>query len=899
MPNVRSKDAQLITRLSSDAVGIGNYTTKRDFRRDFDQDMRREGYDYFWPVTSGDFLLDPGTQPFPNEGTSEAITLVHHARRPNGRHTVLVGTKTKLWRFNGTEDGRYTDEDYFEPVGVNAPYAGVTTNQWLLIGHGFSPDGHRWEAIDINGYTCLNNGVDLPMTYRIEDSEVVPIYELREQGIACVGTIGEVSGILMCGDISEIHSEEFLEWMDSVGDISSGNMTASKAAAINQVVTPGAFFDGVAHRFMTIVFADGKQRQILNVPNPQTAGVNGDPTEVIPGQKFTLRNKARQNGAAFSGLIKASVTSGTTTVTASAAFFDATWVGKRKIRFSNGFSSLIAGFTSTTVVTMANPATETIVGLPFWITDVTAENPADPNYSTSTNDLVVADAIAFTPDMVGRYIIFDSGEIRQILKVINNHTVKVDWDGTIANDFFEINNPDSFSAFTDASAIDRIHYRVLWSMPDEPRRFGAIVAGSMEGPPLDADGNPTGQGSNVLTLKFPTKSFEVGQEIIVTGAGVLEGNLIATIASVTALGQSLLLSERAETTVVEQPVEQLDAYGSIVGYEDLQDDSSAILRILNLSDVLVIYKDTCIFQAHFTGDVQNPFDFVRLKMPTGLTLYYRWTLVDVGGLFHVYAGANAFYRFDLSTRVPAAINEMEMVSDLFFDRATLERTDEIFGSNNGVTKEIFFCLPPELDALGNVISKDHAICFDYKYTSASTSSMLLTACSTVRRPSKGTELTEDLFVMGTSKGTVLTYGKSEAAQPSWLNAKQIFYRRDVYPFNKAFAGYQSVMHSGMGDFGSPENVKNLTGVVLYLASQSLNCGLSYKLFGVRNVDEEPRLLLQEYLLSPKTNNLIPCFVQDNYFAFTILIDGMNNPCRIAGHSFTVSVVGSEDHERRP
>jgi hypothetical protein len=879
MPPVtfRAEDARLITRTSADRAGLGDYTCKRDFRRDTDQDIRREGYDYFWPNTSSPFASNPGGQPFPNIGaedpTGEAITLIHFARRPNGRQGIIVGTKTKLWRFFGNEDGEYYDSDYFEPVpAANAPYYAVADDQWLLIGSGFSEDGHRWEAIDINGYTVLNNGVDLPMTYRLEDVEVSPIYELREQGIASVGTIGEISGILMCGDISEIHTEEFLALMAHVGDIDGGNMTASKEAGITFIVTPADFFDTTAHVGRTIVFDDGTTATLQSNGGNTARQMKTDynPAAGIPSQKFKLRNKASQVGATFSGLITGDVSS--TTVTASSSFFSVGMVGKT-IRFSNGFSATISAYTDVTHVTIDAAPPEAIVGLPFWVTD-------------AASLVLVADADVFTVDMVGRYIVFDSGEIRQIQSFTDAKTVIVDSDSAMTSTFFQIENTDSFDAFTDESAMDRVHYRTLWSMPDEPRRFGAIVAGTIEA------------GGQVVTLKFPTKSFEAGQEIIIAGAGVDEGNLTVNILSVSGLGQYLLISEVAETSIEEQPVEQSDAQGSIVGFEDLQDDSSGILRILNLSDVLVIYKETCIFTAVYTGSVDNPFDFRRLKIPESLNLVYRWTLVDVGGQFHVYAGANAFYRLDLSSRVPRIVPEMEMIADRFFTQVSLDRTDEIFGADNGVTNEIFWFFPST--------SEDKAICLDYKSSSASTSTIQMTAAATVRRLAATVEPTERLFLMGTSTGTIVVYGRADASQASWVASQkadpnggyQIFYRRSAYPFSATQAGYDSELNSGLGDFGDSYNSKDATEYVLRLASQSPNCGVRFSLYGYRNPNENPDLLLNEYMPSPQRENLFAFLKSAHFFKYSILISGSNNPCRIAQHTFNVSVESDGSHDRR-
>ena len=182
-----SAGGRLMTGASSEAAGIANWTIKRDFRRDLDGEVRSEGCDQFAPDPSNP------AQPATN---GEPITLIAMVRQPNGRAAVVVGTKTTLYRYFGLDNGAYFEDGYIE-----AGYFDDNPGNWITIGGGFSTSGRRWEALSINGYLVLNNAADLPLTYRVEELEARPIHELREQGIASVGTIAEHDGILVCGDI--------------------------------------------------------------------------------------------------------------------------------------------------------------------------------------------------------------------------------------------------------------------------------------------------------------------------------------------------------------------------------------------------------------------------------------------------------------------------------------------------------------------------------------------------------------------------------------------------------------------------------------------------------------------------------------------------------------------------
>lgn len=195
------KPGALITNTDPQQIGFENYTVKCDFRRVFqDRDARREGHTWFFPKTNGN-RTNQSTLP-----GGLTVTLLAMARRADGKVIFVGGNKTTLYRFVALEDLRYFGDvaAYFDPNDAGAPYFKATYNDWETIGTGFSASGERWQAIEVNNSLVLNNAVDLLMTFDVTDETVTPIYELRDNGIASVGTIAEHNGILMCGDVREL-----------------------------------------------------------------------------------------------------------------------------------------------------------------------------------------------------------------------------------------------------------------------------------------------------------------------------------------------------------------------------------------------------------------------------------------------------------------------------------------------------------------------------------------------------------------------------------------------------------------------------------------------------------------------------------------------------------------------
>src|SRR5690606_19737833 len=123
-------------------------------------------------------------------------------------------------------------------------------------------------------------------------------------------------------------------------------------------------------------------------------------------------------------------------------------------------------------------------------------------------------------------------------------------------------DPDSaYDLISDAHKV-RVPHRVLWGMNDDARRFAATV-------PCSATA-----GGNVVTLNYVVKSLEVGQEILILGAGVNGGNLTTTITHIS--GRNVRVADQIVTTVVDALLSRADAPSSIASFEDLEDDGSPI-----------------------------------------------------------------------------------------------------------------------------------------------------------------------------------------------------------------------------------------------------------------------------------------------------------------------------------
>lgn len=691
-----AKGGALMTRPSSDSVGLFNYRVKRDLRRVLDREQTREGYDWFRVhldrlISKQAILGDP-------------VNLVFQMRGAGGRLCLIAGSRTTLWRLMVLEEfGYVADQDsahYITPTGLGTPYFDpdipyVQTSEdplietpitfdatditfdstqitfdmtelvtggdsseyfsgsyiddepaeWEVIGSGYSTEGNRWEAINVGLIAVLNNGVDLTVTFDLQETEVKPIYELREQGVARVGTIAEKNGLLVCGDITLVKEDR-----------------------------------------------------------------------------------------------------------------------------------LSALLTSAEV------------------------------YGTITD---------------------------------NNMTV-------------------------------RFPHRVLWSALNDPRRFASSAGCAM---PF---------GSKIVTLDYEMKSLEVGQSVIILGAGVNGGNLTTTIEHVAA--NHLRVAAAAVTAVTDTLISRSDAPDSISAYEDLEDDGSPILRMLPLLDRLIIYRDTTVFIATYTGNPARPFDFVRRDCGKQTAIYYRYTLCSVnwnGQAYHIYAGRGAFFRFDMATQQPVLLTLLDLCSNVMFDQVKIERDGDVFAANNIVTNEILIWFPSA--------SEDKALCLDYKHNTVSTTTMSASAASSIKKPNCGegaAQQTRDWFVMGTNDGKMLVYGATIEPEPMWDS--------NVY-FLRCGAAYTPMLESGLSDFGDSYNPKEVHGYALTLSTWTGRQDVVFSLLSAPDTNGTLQLVGQATL---NDRLAVPVIFLDHYFASRLEFPMTGNKMEVVAQTWEVAGARSDNFEQK-
>lgn len=662
--------------LSAENAGLFNYTAKSEWRRVRDREARSEGYDLFNPNA-----LIPDDIPMPQ--TTDPFTLVAECKSANGRRALVVGTKTTLWRYFGVEDGLCFEAGVYD-AGVYDDNPG----EWLEIGSGFSPQGQRWEAEAVAGWLILNNGVDLPVSYRVQDVAVEPIYELREQGVASVGTIGKFNNILVCADIRQLLAEKHVGIM------------STKASAVSVLQMGRSTSEGV-----------------LATVNSGVAGVAGN--------IITAESDAFNSGLGFTDMA-----GGT-------------------IRMMNGLERVIDTVTDSTHAVLLGTADLAEPAQPFYLPENWG-GAGDFELGSTWTDMFPD--VTDPSELVGLKLFWENGSVRTILEaraVDDGAGVFVDSDAAIPYGPVSLENPLAYAAYTEAAHVERYQSRVIPSMPAEPRRFAAVMpatatAGShlleFDYPVKSLESGQevtiTDAGENNETLRTTLLWVSPGISriaVMVDPAlpGVLEAkqaalvaeaaaqatvtdftsalaaqqlaltaaqeasdaapddeDLLAAVAdasgkipalntSLTAARAALTAATTARETADELPtttddslLTRTDAVGSIVAYDDLDGDGSGILRVVELKEYLVVLKETSFFIGRYQGLAGAAFNFGdELVVPLDACLRYKNALAVVDGEYLLYAGMSDFYTFDLVTRNPQISAPFKLCSQsLFFER---------------------------------------------------------------------------------------------------------------------------------------------------------------------------------------------------------------------------------------
>jgi hypothetical protein len=181
MPTHRTVDgADLYT--DADAalvVGEGNY-------------VRAENVTY----DDGAETLLPGWERYLTDFGGNPPSLIHHAENAARQFDALVFTPAKIFRRNDAADG------------------------WDVVGSSFdTTNASRWRAVTLQSTTVATNGWDPVIARSVTTGgSFLPIRELREVGVISAGTVAQVGGFLMLGDVTELLPERRNEWLNTAAD---------------------------------------------------------------------------------------------------------------------------------------------------------------------------------------------------------------------------------------------------------------------------------------------------------------------------------------------------------------------------------------------------------------------------------------------------------------------------------------------------------------------------------------------------------------------------------------------------------------------------------------------------------------------------------------------------------
>jgi hypothetical protein len=383
-----------------------------------------------------------------------------------------------------------------------------------------------------------------------------------------------------------------------------------------------------------------------------------------------------------------------------------------------------------------------------------------------------------------------------------------------------------------SNKVNRIRYKAGWSDLADPTNWSPIVTATIESADKDE-----------IVLPYPMSAFPVGAKLLVLGAGPGGGalggqtNFPDGVTVTTVDGATLTINTEADPTLtypLTVSVLRFADSSTFSGFASIQDDSSGIVKMKTLKSALIVYRETGIFTARYTGIVETPFLFTPGYRGENVPAW-RNAIADVEGDYHVYATRNKFYFFDGAGN-PQVHRVLDDARSLFFANTG----SQPFATLNRATNEVWFC-----NAVG-------VLAFDFLHNTASWIDQVYTAAVYLE--------TEKKFLHAISTN-ILQYGRLAGA-----NAALTYLRAGAVP------NIASLTH-GYGKWPMRENGRpaedfsevDLLGYLPLLDSGAGNVQITITLRGKDNVADADETLFTEVLATPRTEPLIPAFYRNIYY----------------------------------
>lgn len=441
-----------------------------------------------------------------------------------------------------------------------------------------------------------------------------------------------------------------------------------------------------------------------------------------------------------------------------------------------------------------------------------------------------------------------------------------------------MNDPQPYKTIVDSAITTRITFNRAWSNEGNPRDFAATVPGSM-----------SASTSSVL-LDWPMASFSVGDEILITGAGSAGGNLTTTITAISGDGLTLTVEDSASTTMTGLDVGKATAFGSIVGYDSIEDDGSAIVQQIVLKTQLVTLKASGhIWQTYYTGDLETPFAKDRVTKEAGSALRFPYAVAVINDDYIVFPGARHFYRWDLGSQ---SVNEHPMFRgaerELFFSRIVGLGAYDVWVSINACTGETLWAYrwSYEESYYSQYYGSSRALAFAHNEGDealAEIDAFNFTCAASVQKPLAGwhCDEVEMWFLMGDGDGKVTRWGAS-----------------NLEVFTRARYGelFEASLTGGLFSFGPDDEGKYLRRFSLNPTNPQASRATQVSIYGAKATNVEPVLLITKTLNDPQFPGVANLHYRWPYYQYRIATD-TDEEFKLAGHLWRVSGADTQNIDR--
>lgn len=396
-----------------------------------------------------------------------------------------------------------------------------------------------------------------------------------------------------------------------------------------------------------------------------------------------------------------------------------------------------------------------------------------------------------------------------------------------------------------ANKVNRIRFRIINSDYADGSNWSPLITGTIQS-----------ATKNKVTLRYPCSAFPVGSKVAVIGAGTNGGTLGGGVgyedgvAVTNVSGAEITLALPADASLIYPLTVQVTRWAdvsSFVSSNDIQDDSSPIIRMMTLKQLIVVFRETGIFTGRYTSDVDQPFLFSPAYRGPEVPKY-PLAAIEVVGDYIVYPSNSRFLMFDGAGN-PRVHDPLDQASASFFVGTGLRQA-----SHNQVTKEIWMHAPTGV------------LAFDYVNNTT----------SWINVPYSGGCFTQQgLFLVG-YQNSVYRYGLVDGGTPVYTRATGVD--------TTAVIRWGTLSVSDLDE----AVLKNYAPL---LSSLSANTPLEVTIYGKDNTPQTFDTLFTETLTNPSVTPVIETFFQNVYFSDRIRANS-TGATALVGRSFTFRVVGS-------